>query len=285
MPGNIKSNTYIKDESLTYIINQKKNNMKTKLLIALTAFILFLMPNLNFGQAPDLGAASSFALFTAVGAFDNIGAATFVTGDVGTNVGAFNAFPPGTLNGTKHVADGTSAQAAAAVLTAYGYLFGLTCDSVIGVTLGNNQVLTPKVYCTGAASTLNGDLILDGKGNPNALFIIKIGGALSTSTFSHVNVTNSASWCNVYWLVNGAFALGDSSVFRGTVVANGQIELLEGSSLLGRALSRAGAIHLHNNIVTLSDCGNTIIPLSTWAIVLGGALIAVGVFLRYRRIV
>lgn len=54
---------------------------------------------------------------------------------------------------------------------------------VIGTTLGNNQVLTPNIYCLGAASSLNGDLILDGEGDPNAIFIFKINGALSTSTF------------------------------------------------------------------------------------------------------
>ena len=86
--------------------------MKRELLKALTAVILLLMPNLNFGQAPNLGTASSFALFTAAGAFNNTGAGTTVTGDVGTNVGAFNAFPLGTLIGTRHVADALAAQAA-----------------------------------------------------------------------------------------------------------------------------------------------------------------------------
>ena len=73
--------------------------MKKNFLNALTAVILFLMPNVSFGQAPDLGTCSSFALFTAAGAFTASGASTFVTGDVGTNVGAFSAFPPGILFG------------------------------------------------------------------------------------------------------------------------------------------------------------------------------------------
>src|ERR1035437_1402390 len=239
--------------------------MKSKLFNVLTAVILFLMPNANFGQAPTLGTTSGFALFTAVGAFSNIGAATYVTGDVGTNVGAFNAFPPGTVVGSIHVADPASTQAAIDVATAYSDLSEVTCGPVLGVTLGNNQVLTPNVYCIGAASTLTGDLILDGQGDPNALFIIKINGALSTSTFSNVILIDSASLCNVYWQINGAFTLGDSSVFRGTIVANGAISLLEGSTLLGRGLSRAGAIDLHNNfvaigmqpIVTITGGGNT----------------------------
>lgn len=223
--------------------------MKNRLLIMLSAFLLIFMPNVSFAQAPDLGITSSFALFTAVGSFDNTGA-TIVTGDVGTNVGAFTGFPdPGTIIGETHVVDPVSVQAAIDVDVAYSYLFAVTNGPVLGTTLGNNQVLTPNVYALGGASSLNGDLILDGEGDPNAIFIFKIDGALSTSTFSNIILINSASMCNVYWQINGKFELGENSVFRGTVIANGDIMLLEGASLFGRGLSREGAISLHNNIV------------------------------------
>jgi len=207
------------------------------------------MPNASIAQAPDLGVTSGFALFTAVGSFDNTGA-TVITGDAGTNVGAFTGFPiPGTIVGETHVADPVSVQAAIDVDVAYSYLFAKTCGLVLGTTLGDNQVLSPNVYCLGGASSLNGDLILDGQGNPNAIFIFKIDGALSTSTFANVILINSASMCNVYWQVNGKFELGENSVFRGTVIANGDISLLEGAALYGRGLSREGAISLHNNVV------------------------------------
>lgn len=224
--------------------------MRKLLLIPLPLFVLFLIPNTIFGQAPNLGATSSFALFTAVGAFSNTGA-TVVNGDIGTNVGAFTGFPPGVVNGQIHVADVISAQAAIDVDIAYGSLSGVTCGLVIGTSLGGGQILTPNVYCLGAASTLSGDLILDGGCNPNALFIIKVNGALSTTAFSHVILVNSASSCNVYWQINGAVELGEGSVFRGTILANGAITLLEGASLLGRGLSRQGAIELHNNAVDI----------------------------------
>jgi hypothetical protein len=137
------------------------------------------------------------------------------------------------------------------VLAAYDYLSTLG-GTVLGVTLGSGQHLTHGVYNTGAASTLNGTLTLDGEGDANALFIIRIGGALATGTNSNVVLTNSASLCNVYWQINGQFDLGDGSVFRGTLIASGAIHLLEGSTLLGRGLSTAGAIELHNNVVTNS---------------------------------
>ena len=231
--------------------------MKRKLLAILTAIILFLIPNANFGQvAPTLGTTSSFALFTGAGAFDNLGA-TIVTGNIGSHTSTPTGFPgPGTVVGNIYNAsDGITATAAANVLTAYSDL--TQGGTVIGVGLGNGQSLSPGVYQTGAASTLNGILTLNGGGDPNALFIIRIGGAFSTGTFTNVVLTNSADLCNVYWQVNGAFTLGDGSVFRGTLIATGAIHLLEASSLFGRGLSTAGAIDTHNNVVTISSAPAT----------------------------
>ncbi len=233
--------------------------MKNKTIFIITILTLS-FPQINFAQAPILGATSSFALFTSVGAFDNIGA-TNVVGDIGTNAGTLTGFPPGTITGQIHIADSVSAQAAIDVDIAYSSLSGTTCDTAIGTTLGSNQILPPHVYCIGAASILNGNLILDGQGDSNALFILKIDGAFSTSTSSNVILINSASIANVYWQINGAFALGDSSVFRGTAIVNGAISLLGNSSLTGRGLSRGGAISLSNNNVDLGFSPILISPL------------------------
>ena len=216
----------------------------------LLAVALFLIPNKTYTQAPDLGSATSFAAFTAAGAFNSLGT-TSIIGDIGTDVGAFSGFPPGVVLGAIHVVDGVSALAAVDVDDAYADVAALTCDAVIGVTLGNGQILTPNIYCTGGASTLNGNLILDGEGDPNALFIFQIDGAFATSTFSSVTLIGGASLCNVYWQINGEFDLGDFSVFRGTVLVNGAVNLLEGSDLIGRVLSRDGAISLFSNTITI----------------------------------
>ncbi|MCW3075911.1 MAG: hypothetical protein JWO32_520 [Bacteroidetes bacterium] len=220
-------------------------------LLALS--FLFLSQSFFSQNPPNLGAASGFALFTAVGAFDNVGAGTTVTGDIGTDAGAFTGFPPGTLIGTSHVADAVSSQAATDVNTAYNYLNSLTCGPVLGVTLGNGQILTPDVYCIGAAATLTGSLVLNGQGNANSLFIIKINGALSTVSSSSVVLINGASLCNVYWQINGKVSLGTNSFFKGTIVANGAIELLSGANLTGRGLSAAGAISLLDNTVSIGQ--------------------------------
>ena len=219
--------------------------MKSKLLLFIVVVLQLCFPSAMFGQAPDLGAASGFALFTVVGALNNSGATT-VAGDIGSNSAATTGFPPGVVAGNIYnPPNATLAQAAADVGTAYGYLSTLG-GSVIGVGLGNGQTLMPGIYQTGAASTLNGVLTLDAQGDANAVFIIRIGGAFATGINSNVVLINGASYCNVYWQIGGQFDLGDYSIFKGNVIVDGAINLLEGSSVWGRVLSKAGAISTYN---------------------------------------
>ena len=47
--------------------------MNSKILLILLCVTLFAMPKVNFGQAPNLGTASDFVLFSTVGAVGNTG--------------------------------------------------------------------------------------------------------------------------------------------------------------------------------------------------------------------
>jgi len=205
-----------------------------------------IIPFLNFG------AASSFALFTITGDVlnvkdvENTTALTSVTGDVGTNKGAFN-FNGGKICGNIEVQNEISSQAATDLALVNADLTKNIPDSTISTTFGNGQVLTPKVYGFGAALVLTGDLILDAQGDPNALFVFQIGGAFSTGVSSRIIMRNAASMCNVYWQIVGATTLGVHSVFRGTLVVDGAIVFLHNSTLYGRALSTTGAITLNEN--------------------------------------
>lgn len=220
--------------------------MKKTLLSILSLVALFTLPQYSFGQIPSLGTAASYAVFTSVGAFGSDGN-TNITGNIGTNVGAFAGFPPGTVTGQTHVADATSAQVASDVGSAYGSLASVTCNSVLGVTMGSGQVITPNTYCTGAATSWVGNVTFDALNNPNAIFIIKIDGAFSTATGANAILANGASASNIYFWVSGAVSLGAGSTFLGTILTGGAISMYEGAFLQGRALSRAGAVALHNN--------------------------------------
>ncbi len=222
--------------------------MQRKLLLILTSGILYALQSVSFGQAPpNLGTASSFALFTAVGAINNTGTSV-VTGDIGTNSGAFNGFPPGTIVGNTRLPSSPEAvQAAIDVLAAYNSLNSAVCGTTIGPELAG-QTLAPGVSCqnTAAATSLNGTLTLSGAG----IYIIRLSSALTTGTSSNIVLTNGAIAENVFFQVDGAVTLGIGSTFIGTILTSGAIVLETGASLTGRGLSITGAITLNNNAVT-----------------------------------
>src|SRR6185436_11182801 len=93
--------------------------MKSKLLLVITAVTLLSFSNISFGQAPNLGTARDFVLFSSNGAVSNTGISQF-TGNVGTNSGSSTAF--GNVNGVMHDNDGSSAQCSTDLLSAYNQL-------------------------------------------------------------------------------------------------------------------------------------------------------------------
>jgi hypothetical protein len=222
--------------------------MKLFLSRMMIAAITVVLPQMMCAQAPTLGSLTGFALFTKVGALSNIGTSN-ITGDVGTNSGSMTGFTAGMINGNTYIVDAATAQAATDVTAAYNFLSGVTCGTAISIGLGGGQILTPSVYCISGASTLTGDLTLNAQGNPNALFIIKIEGALSASTLSNVILLNGASLSNVYWQIQGAFELGASAVFRGNLITSGAISLSESAVLQGRGLTIEGAISTNTSTV------------------------------------
>jgi hypothetical protein len=234
-----------------------------KIVHFLISITLLTFPVVILAQAPNLGTAGSFALFTGTGAFTSADAATSVTGNVGTNVGAFIGFPPGTLNGQKHVADAVSATAATDVCAAYNDLRTRTAGTIRGPSLGG-LTLTPGTTTVLSAATINGTLTLDGQNNPNSIFIIQIDGALSLAASSQVVLINGASSCNVFFQVNGLVDIGTNSVFRGNILTNGAINLLSGATLLGRGLACTGAITLTTNNTVNNACvtSNVTLPLT-----------------------
>ena len=95
--------------------------MKTQTVTFYKIAILLLMPMMSFAQAPPMGTAAGFILFSSVGAVSNTGI-THLTGNVGTNSGSSTGF--GNVNGVMHDNDGPSAQCATDLLIAYNLLNG-----------------------------------------------------------------------------------------------------------------------------------------------------------------
>ncbi|MFZ4398916.1 MAG: ice-binding family protein [Bacteroidales bacterium] len=243
--------------------------MKTQLFKTLVLAILFILPEFNYAQAPSLGTAASFVLFSTNGAVSNSGI-SHITGNVGTNYGSSTAF--GNVNGVMHDGDGVSAQAAADLLIAYNLLNNTIPSFFPAPLLGNGQILNAGVYSISSAATLNLDLILNAQGNPSSIFIFKIQGSFSCNANSKIKLINGAQACNVFWKVEGLVSMASATSMKGTVIANNAaIQMNTGDILEGRALSTSGAITVDGVLAyTPVGCGSTVLTGPT-APILGSA--------------
>ncbi|OFY82343.1 MAG: hypothetical protein A2275_09780 [Bacteroidetes bacterium RIFOXYA12_FULL_35_11] len=217
-----------------------------------------LFSNINFGQAPALGTASNFVLFSTVGAVTNSGISQ-LTGNVGSNSGLSTAF--GNVNGVMHDNDGASAQCATDLLNAYNQLNNTVNEFFPAPLIGNGDTLIAGVYSISEASTLNLNLYLNAQGNSNAVFIFKIQGSLSTGADSKVKLINGALACNVFWKVEGLVSMASGTTMRGTVIANNAaIEMNTGDTLEGRVLAIAGAVSVDGVLAyTPIGCGSPVL--------------------------
>ena len=196
--------------------------------------------------APTLGAAACYAIYSTNGAVYNSGV-TYITGDVGSNNGSATGFNPLFVTGTIHpIPDGSTAQCAIDLLNAYNYIDTLpyNIELLYPAQFGNSQVLTPHTYRMNGAATFTDTLFLNAEGNANAVFVIQINGAITTSTYSNVVLMNGAQSKNVYWKIEGAVSINNYSVFRGTIICNnGALGAFNtGVTLDGRSLTTTGAV-------------------------------------------
>lgn len=203
-------------------------------------------PTLSGPAAPGLGSAACYGIFSSNGAVSNTGV-SLITGDVGSNSSSPTGFNPSDITGTLHlVPDGSTAQCAADLLVAYNYANSLVPDIELlyPAQFGNNLVLTPHTYLMNAAATFTDSVYLDARGNPDAVFVIQINGALTTSTYSKVKLINGTQSKNVFWKIEGAVSINNYSTFCGTIICNNSAmaAINTGVILDGRSLTTNGAL-------------------------------------------
>ncbi|MBL0321755.1 MAG: DUF3494 domain-containing protein [Ignavibacteria bacterium] len=224
----------------------------------IACFVLFLTASTNAQVAPELGTAKAYGAFSGAGAIESTGL-TVVVGNIGTYVGAFTGFPPGIYTGELHIADAAALTAKDDLTTGYNLMNDAThaiiFDEALGATMGNGQTLYSKTYGRENLTTITGELTFDAEGDPDAIFVVKIRAALNVSAFTHIRLANGAKALNIYWAVDGAVSVLDSSVFVGTVIADGAIHFYGGSTLERHC--RSGAITLAGNSVSVPMVGRT----------------------------
>ena len=201
----------------------------------------------------NLGAADNFAVL-AGSTITNTGSSV-INGDIGLSPGtSITGFPPGTLNGVQHVANGSASNAQTALVTAYNNAVGQSPVNTIPTELGGSTK-TPGIYnSTSGTFGLTGTLTLDAQGDANAVFIFKTASTLTTAGSSNIVLTNGAQSCNVFWQVGTSATLGINSTFKGSILAMTSVTLTTGANVTGRVLAQSGAVTLDSSTVTKETC-------------------------------
>jgi hypothetical protein len=155
--------------------------------------------------------------------------------------------------GTIHAADAVASQAKGDLVTAYNDAAGRSSTATISADLAG-RTLTPGVYTSASSLGLSGDLTLDARGDPNAVFVFQAGSTLTAGSASRVLLIGGAQPCNVFWQVGSSATIGTSSAFAGNILALTSISMTTGATLQGRALARNGAVTLDTNTITKATC-------------------------------
>jgi hypothetical protein len=241
---------------------------------------LILTPALAIAQGAgpvDLGSAETFAVLGAT-SVTNTGATT-VNGDLGVFPGTvLPPSPPLTLHASasRHAGDAVAAQAAADAAAAFAELADDACDTTLTTAAGiyaGGPLPTTGVYCFDADNVqLTGNLQLTGAG----AYAFKVAGTLTTGDNIQVTYTSGSGACdgsNVVWHVGGASAtLGASNAFIGTLLAQDDVALGNGTTVDGRVVSLDGDVALAANTITACTDGRVFPPFTGIKVTGGGSI-------------
>jgi hypothetical protein len=270
-------------------------------MLVLSVFISSL-PAPAVADPGGLGSATSFGVFGGGAGMTNQGIYTVVNGNIGTTAATplvtgfhdlnavFTETPLniGTVNGTVHTAtapagsvpNAIAAAAALDIKAAFDSLSPAALPGGIDVSsLGGgpgqlgNRTLAPGVYksAPGSFAIQGGDLVLDGRGDPNAVWVFQMattllvggpGAAFPQSVF----LVNGAQAKNVFWQV-GSYATineGGGGTVVGTIIASSGISTSTAGNvtvvtLNGRALALHASVTLVNTNINVP--GVTAVPV------------------------
>jgi len=206
----------------------------------------------------DLKSAGRFGILSGVGVSNNAGFSVINNQDVGIYPGvrtSVTGFPPAiVVGGAIYAADdiappGTPAMLAQAKLDLVAaYLFAEGATNPAPATVSGDQggkTLAPGIYkSTSTLLIQNGDLTLDGQGNPNATWIFQVASAFTTvgGAGGSIILTGGAQAKNIFWQIGSSAVIGDNTIFYGNVLALQSITMNSYAVATGRMLAQNGAV-------------------------------------------
>jgi len=206
----------------------------------------------------DLKSAGEFGILAGVGISNNAGFSVINNQDVGIYPGlrsSVTGFPPArVVGGVILCADdlvpaGTPALLNQAKLDLVAaYLFAEGATNPAPATVSGDQggkTLAPGIYkSTSTLLIQNGDLTLDGQGDPNATWIFQVASAFTTvgGAGGSIILTGGAQAKNIFWQTGSSATIGDYTTFYGNVLALQSITMKSYAVATGRMLAQNGAV-------------------------------------------
>jgi hypothetical protein len=227
--------------------------------IAAVAAHLLLAPAITSAAGPIIrqGTTTTYGVL-AGSTITNTGATTIsgtAGGDVGLSPGtSFTGRSSVTISGTVHIANSAASIAKTDLVRAYNDL-GVPSPSILSSPDLAGRTLVAGTYAATAGTLANsGKVILDAKGDPNAVFVFQAASTLITSVGSSMTLANGAQACNVYWRVGSSATIGVNSTLIGHVYALTSITANTGARITGQLLARNGAVTLDTNTIRNNAC-------------------------------
>jgi hypothetical protein len=157
------------------------------------------------------------------------------------------------VNGARYLNDGAgiAIQARMDLSSAQTEATSYPSDETVEELAG--RTLTAGVYASDFGMTIasGGTLTLDGEGDPDAVWIFRVGSSLTVGNNVNVQLLNGANAANVFWTVFASSNIGSGTTFAGTVLVGDANTVGTDSTVLGRLLGGAGSITLRANTITL----------------------------------
>ena len=197
----------------------------------------------------DLRSATPFAILA--GSTVTNTRHTKVFGNVGLSPGiSITGFPPGVIHGRVYIHDRLARRAQLDLTRAYNDATGRTHNRIaLSGNIGGQTLYPGLYYSTSSLAISSGDLTLDARGHSGAVFLFQIGSTFTMTTGLRVILTNGASARNVFWAVGSSATFGTSCSFYGNLLVQKSISMATGTVMVGRALSRVGAVTLQKNTI------------------------------------
>ncbi|WP_149956561.1 ice-binding family protein [Zafaria cholistanensis] len=194
---------------------------------------------------PSLGRAAAFALLAQVKVEDRLTGknpvASSVSGLIGTSTSGstITGYPTTHLNSKDAIDAMTDARALFSELKAKTATTTLATPSLSGT-------ITPGVYSYPSGDLTLGNLTLDAKGDPHAVFIIRAKSlaTASSSPGTTISLVNGTKLGNVFWCADNT----------AKILANNKVE---GTWIAGRTAQSDGGITLKGRLIAVGDSSTT----------------------------